>query len=311
VIWIVEENRSRPRVANDPQLPYFHAIEAACGVATNYHNTSHSSLPNYIALTSGTERGPAVSHDAHSTRGFIQTQENIFHQLDMRRAGGWGAYAEGMPANCSSKDKMSSDYAVRHNPVPFYRDLLGGGSGSSCAKHDVPLGLPTAGRGNDLYTALYANGGGGLPSFSLIIPNLCNDMHGMRGVCTTRTHPTKSEDANAWLRAWLPTILASPNYVAGNTAIFIVWDEGEPWTTAGPSCWSIVTQSNSNGCWTEAIIISPSTPRGARSPATEAFNHYDLLVATERLLGLDPNKLDWSQATGRPDGNSLISAFNL
>ena len=175
----------------------------------------------------------------------------------------------------------------------------------------MPLGLPKAGRGNNLYTALYANGGRGLPRFSFITPNLCNDMHGVQGICTNHSHPTKQEDANAWLGTWLPAILASPNYVAGNTAIFIVWDEGEPWTTAGPSCWSIVMQDNSNGCWTGAVIISPSTPRGARSPVTQAFNHYDLLVATETLLGLDPNKLDWAPATGRPDGNSLISAFNL
>ena len=54
VIWIWMENHSfSDIIGNTSQAPYINSLAASCGLATNYHNTTHPSLPNYLAATSG------------------------------------------------------------------------------------------------------------------------------------------------------------------------------------------------------------------------------------------------------------------
>jgi phosphatidylinositol-3-phosphatase len=53
VIWIWLENHSYNAILGSSQAPYFNTLAKECGLATNYHNVTHPSLPNYIAATSG------------------------------------------------------------------------------------------------------------------------------------------------------------------------------------------------------------------------------------------------------------------
>src|ERR1700734_1405909 len=53
VIWIWLENHSYGAILGSSQAPYFNTLAKDCGLATNYHNVTHPSLPNYIAATSG------------------------------------------------------------------------------------------------------------------------------------------------------------------------------------------------------------------------------------------------------------------
>src|SRR5690349_4616970 len=53
VAWIWMENRSYTSVAGSSQAPYLNSLAAQCGLATNYHNLTHPSLPNYLGATSG------------------------------------------------------------------------------------------------------------------------------------------------------------------------------------------------------------------------------------------------------------------
>ena len=82
-----------------------------------------------------------------------------------------------------------------------------------------------------------------------------------------------------WLAANLPTILTSPEYVSGSTAVFITWDEGE-----GGTATKCATNTTDVGCHVATIVISPSTKPGTRS--AKLFNHYSLLRTAEQLLGL-------------------------
>src|ERR1700751_1772054 len=52
-IWIWEENHSYGDIIGSSQAPYINSLASECGLATNYHNISHPSLPNYVAGTSG------------------------------------------------------------------------------------------------------------------------------------------------------------------------------------------------------------------------------------------------------------------
>jgi hypothetical protein len=50
-------------IIGSSQAPYINKLAAACGLATNYHNISRPSLPNYVGLTSRLHRssGPTGS----------------------------------------------------------------------------------------------------------------------------------------------------------------------------------------------------------------------------------------------------------
>jgi phosphatidylinositol-3-phosphatase len=190
VVWIWMENHSYGDIiGNKAQAPYLNALASECGLATNYHNISHPSLPNYLAATSGRDRDglPVLSWLDCSPSAVCDTSAaSIFGQGET-----WKAYQESMPSNCSRSN--SGEYAVRHNPPPYYEKLSG------CASHDVPYA--------QLATDLAANA---MPAFSFITPNLIHDMH-----------DGTIAQGDAWLASHLPAILTSAAYRAGNTAIFV------------------------------------------------------------------------------------------
>jgi phosphatidylinositol-3-phosphatase len=156
-----------------------------------------------------------------------------------------------MPANCDHKN--AGEYAVRHNPPPYYTTL------AECATKDVP------------YPQLASDlAGGTLPAFSFVTPNLIDDMH-----------DGTIAQGNAWLQANLSTILSSSEYQSGTVALVVTWDEGE-----GGAANECATNTTDIGCHVATIVVSPSTAPGTQS--STLFNHYSLLGSTEQLLGVGP-----------------------
>jgi hypothetical protein len=246
VIWVWMENHSYGRIIGSKQAPYINRLAADCGLATNYHNITHPSLPNYVAATSGLKYSQltAFASDCAPAAGCTTTAPSIFGQGET-----WRAYEESMPSNCHRAD--SGNYAVRHNPPPYYARLHG------CSSFDVP------------YSRLAADlARGRLPAFSFITPNLTDDMH-----------DGTVADGDRWLAVALPKILRSPQYRNGSTAVFITWDEGE-----GGTSQRCAANTSDVGCRVATIVVSPSTPRGTRS--ARLFSHYSLLATAEQLLRL-------------------------
>jgi phosphatidylinositol-3-phosphatase len=246
VIWIWMENHSYGTIIGSSQAPFINKIAATCGLATNYHNISHPSLPNYVAATSGLGYSALkkFTPDCNPVPKCSTAARSIFAQGES-----WRAYEESMPSNCHRTD--SSEYAVRHNPPPYYTKLSG------CSKNDAPYPR--------LATDLAKNR---LPAFSFITPNLINDMH-----------DGTIADGNRWLAKNLPLILRSREYRSGATVVMITWDEGE-----GGSSNKCASNTTDVGCHVATIVISPSTKPGTRSG--QLFNHYSLLGTAEQLLHL-------------------------
>jgi phosphatidylinositol-3-phosphatase len=144
VVWIVMENRSYSKVMH---ARYIRALAANCGLATNYRAVAHPSLPNYIAMTSGSTQG--VTDDADPSAHRLAAS-SIFSQLGRD----WRSLEESMPSPC--KRQNSGAYVAHHNPAAYYTRLR-----RSCAARDVPLANPP-----DLSAR-----------FTFITPNRCNDMH--------------------------------------------------------------------------------------------------------------------------------------
>jgi acid phosphatase len=275
VIWVWMENHSASSIIGSGQAPYINGLASSCGLATNYHNISHPSLPNYIGATSGLSVSAvsAFSSDCNVSHRCSTTAPSIFGQGET-----WKAYEESMPSDCLRRN--SGEYAVRHNPPPYYRNL------SFCkpkrvVRHgpkvskDVPYG--------QLATDLATNN---LPAFSFVTPNLIDDMH-------DGTIP----QGDTWLSRNLPNIFNSAEYQSGQVVVFVTWDEGAD--VGSNNC---PTNTSDDGCHVAAIVASPSTSSGTQSAVL--FNHYSLLLTTERLLGLP--------ALGQANfANSMVTAFNL
>jgi hypothetical protein len=60
VIWVLMENHSYNTIIGSSQAPFINSLARKCGLATNYHNISHPSLPNYVGMTSGLGGFPGV-----------------------------------------------------------------------------------------------------------------------------------------------------------------------------------------------------------------------------------------------------------
>lgn len=242
------ENHSYGEVIGSAEAPYINSLASQCGLATNYHNISHPSLPNYIAATSGLAPAALLpfKSDCSPSRTCTTSAPSIFAQVRS-----WKAYEQSMPRHCDRAD--AGLYAVRHDPPPYYLTL------ASCARDDVGYGRLAS----DLAR-------GKLAAFFFLTPNLIDDMH-----------DGTIAQGDGWLRKNLPSILSSAAYRSGTTVVIVTWDEGE-----GGSSDSCATNTRDVGCRVATVVISPSTVPGTRSATL--FNHYSLLASTERLLGVPP-----------------------
>jgi len=250
VIFIFLENHSYGAILGSSAAPYFNTLAKDCGIATNYHNITHPSLPNYIAATSGlslTSLHKFLS-DCSPSGSCDTSVKSIFGQGES-----WKSYEETMPSGCDHTN--SGNYAVRHNPAAYYTAL------HVCSSDDVPYW--------HLASDLAHNA---LPAFSFITPNLIDDMH--NGTVA---------DGNTWMSRNLPAILNSAEYKNGSTVIFITFDEGSDVGSYadGENC---ATNTKDTSCHLPTFVISPSVKVGARSGTL--FNHYSLLGTAEQLLHL-------------------------
>jgi len=252
VIWIMMENHSASTVIGQPQAPYINALVKGAGLATTYFGIAHPSLPNYLGAVSGQPLASLPLTDCTSCK---QSVASLFTQGET-----WKAYQESMPTPC--KAFMSTDglYVPRHNPGLYFTQI----SAASCAASDVPYPV--------LATDLAKNT---LPAFSFVTPNLAHDMH--NGTTTTQVAA-----GDAWLATSVPAILNSPGYLAGTTALFITWDEGNGvGNIKGTDCTKAPTNVS---CRVALVVASQYTTPGTVASAT--YTHYSLLRATEGILGL-------------------------
>jgi hypothetical protein len=138
VVVIVFENKDVSQI-NARSAPGLTALGRRYSRLTNYFAITHPSLPNYLALVSGSTHDITNDCTTCSVAG-----ESIGDQLT--RAGrSWGAYAEGFPS--------AAGFAKKH--VPFLYFAHG-------ATHVRPLSRFDPRQ---------------LPDFAFVVPNLCHDMH--------------------------------------------------------------------------------------------------------------------------------------
>lgn len=270
LIVILEENENYGNVQGSAaQAPYINSLAAQCGVATAYNDNCFSeyieSLPHYLALTSGSncdtgtdESGTScVTYDETNTSQGTLSTVSIFQQ-----ATSWKSYQEDMPSACDTSTPLLGEYVLKHNPAALYTNLT---STSSCTGNDLAIAalscnttttMTSCGTPSNAFTQDLANDT--LAQFTFVTPDLLNDMHD--GTIT---------EADNWLYTYLPLIFASPAYLRGDVALFVLWDQQDGITIDGP---------------TPNVFISPYITAG--TVTSTPMNHYAVLRSFEEALGI-------------------------
>ena len=139
VVVVVLENLERSDVVGSSQAPYLNTIRQRYADLTMYTAVSHPSLPNYLALVSGSTHGIADDCETCSVRG------PSVGTLLGRRGLSWGGFAQGYPA--------SPSFVKRHMPFLYF-------AGQSPHVHPLDALSPRR-----------------LPAYAFVAPDLCNDAH--------------------------------------------------------------------------------------------------------------------------------------
>jgi phosphatidylinositol-3-phosphatase len=235
VIVVVFENKEVGDVLGNSDAPTFNRLASRYATIANYSGVTHPSLPNYLALISGSTHGI----DSDCTDCLVDGRS----LADTLQASGrtWKAYLEGLPS-VGFTGGASGRYAKKHNPFVYFRRNLT----PSRLRRVVPLTqfLPDLQRRR-------------LPAFSLVVPNLCHDMHD----CSVAT-------GDAWLAGFVKLLLRGS--ALRNSVLFVVFDEG--------------SSDVGGGGRVPALAIGPLVRPHSRMNGTT--NHYGLLRTIERGLRL-------------------------
>jgi len=341
VFVIVLENEGyQATFGPQTQAPYLARTLTSKGVLlARYFGTGHYSLDNYLAMISGQAATPETRDDCGIFADFVSTGTTADGQAigrgcvyppavktlpDELAAIGktWRGYMEDMgndpereaatcghpPLNApdqteaaeapSARVPRGDQYAARHNPFVYFHSLI---DSPVCATGVVNLErLP-----RDLASARTT------PNFVFISPNLCHDGH---DAPCKNGEPGGLKSADAFLRKWVPLIVASPAYRRDGLVV-ITFDEGDPDESpdsarnhlvryAGEKCCdqrpgpnlAPFPQTVTDGEWTVtfqdfggervgAVLLSPLLTAGTVSDTP--FNHYALLKTLEDLFGTD------------------------
>ena len=222
VLVVPFENKDSIEVYGDTtDAPYLNGLLATSAHATNFMDglaLSIPSEPHYVWMEAGTnvftDRTFATDVDPTMTNSTADTG-HLSTQLDTAGLT-WTAYQEGITTG-ACPIASSGEYAAKHDPFVFFRDVVGSppsASNARCGQHHKAIGDLTA----DLAAGTVAN-------YAFITPNLCNDMHGDFLCASGLASAANIKAGDTWAAANVPALI---QYTHTHDAILLlVWDEGD------------------------------------------------------------------------------------
>ena len=274
IILMVLENRDYQEVIGSSSMPYLNTLAKQNVLLTNSFAVRHPSLPNYLALVSGSTQN--ITSDC--TNCFVN-QPNL---ADLIETSGrtWKAYEEDMPSPCYVGD--AKPYYQKHDPFIYFDSIRL--NAERCQRSIVPL--------TNLAADLSANQ---LPNFAFIMPNICNS-----------GHSCPPETADGWVKDTLTTLQASPA-LGKNSLIIVTFDEGGEKSTG--SCCGMGSKA---GGQIATILVSPLAKPGFND--STPYSHYGVLktiltawdlpdLGNTKLPGTQPIEAPWNNQLGSTDGS--------
>ncbi len=250
IFTIVLENHDYAEIIGSSDAPYLNNMMIGhYGLATNYKDTIHPSLGNYLHMISGANQYGGGTDISPFTTPFPVNQPNLGSQLVAAHIP-WRVYQESMGAPCRMSDNYP--YATKHNPFIYFIDIES--NADLCATVDVDYSQFDA----DLASNKYR--------FMWITPNLMSDGH------DPQNDPAAGlRQSDAWLSQQVPKILASDGFKAGGV-LFITWDEAEGRNGHDPD-------------QIPMIVVSTKIKQAGMTSNT-AFTHSSYTATIEDMLGL-------------------------
>ncbi len=292
VVEIMMENTSYGTIIGNALAPNINALASRYGLATNYFGVTHPSEPNYVANVGGSFFGIQDDNQFYCTPALANTDPNcagttVDHTVnatslaDQLTAAGksWKGYFQSLPyvdpsqvvsngpnANGPYTFKWPSNsdalYASKHNPFINFSGTQG----------DLSQMVPDNQLGLDLLT-------GHLPTYGLVVPDQCHDMHGTGG-CSDENGLIKAGDQ--YVGTTVSEIMASRTWRHGNNAIVITWDEDD-YSDQGQTGTGCCGADPGGGHVVTIVITNHGSPH---VPDNTAYNHYSLLRTYEDAFGL-------------------------
>ncbi|MGI8841701.1 MAG: alkaline phosphatase family protein [Caulobacteraceae bacterium] len=302
VFVIVEENKSYDQILDPAGAPNIAALAAKYGNATQFFAEVHPSEANYVALLGGDTFG---IHDddgftcragstgpfcgGASAPGYVDHTVHAPHLGAQLEAAGltWKGYYESLPAPGSlaftasdpafdNGTKKTALYASKHsgflNFASVQADPRRPEKIVDFHQLDADLAL------------------GVLPNFALVVPNQCNEMHGLHGPkvppdCNGANVAALIRRGDAFAGELVKKLQATAAWKSPeNFAIVITFDEGAGGTREGCCAVTPTAPSNFGGGHIPTLVITNHGPRGVADET--AYNHYSLLRTIEDAFGL-------------------------
>ena len=256
LIVVMMENHSYSAVVGNTAMPFLNSLwnEGAqrSGPVTDYtqmYSVTTSSMPNYLAITSGSTDGATGSTTPKAGEFAVSSLWDQMTAVGIS----WGVYEEGMPSACYARETYNDtatggtdgEYVLGHNPGTLYGPVYG----SAECQHDQPLSALSV-------TAL--------PQVSFVAPNNCDNGHGMTSK-QLATLPYKNclkgstallQRGDAWLQQHVTT------WTGAGADVLITWDEGGH---------------------IAALLTGPGVTPGQDATT---YSHYSVLAGIEKLYGL-------------------------
>jgi hypothetical protein len=289
IILIIAENHGYEQIIGNAGAPNINTLEKKYGLATKYYGVVHPSKANYIAMIAGKTFG---IHDDEPYVDHTISDRSLADQLKERNLT-WKGYYESIPA----ADPKAVYFPDPNNPVHGQPNYL------YASKHNAFINFksvqedPGFAEKNVGFDRLFSDlASGQFPNYAHIVPNLCNDMHGMEPGPNVDTDCEFDDNKDTGLITrsdkmigdLVAKIQGSPIWSKpGNVAIVITWDENEDGRTVkGKGCCGYEPNSPANfgGGQIPTIVVTNHGPRGVTDPTPH--NHYSLLRTTEAAFGI-------------------------
>lgn len=302
VFVIVEENKDYAQILDPAAAPHIAGLAARYGQATQFFGEVHPSEANYVALLGGDTFG-IHDDDAFFCKpgstdplcggadkpGYVDHTVHAPHLGRQLEAKGlsWKGYYENLPAPGSLAVIASGPaFGDGEHTMALYASKHSGFLNFWQVQHDPKRAEHIVG-----FDQLDADlKGNRLPSFALIVPNQCNEMHGLGD-------PKVPADCQSGNKAGL---IARGDKVVGelvarlqatkawrssdNMAIIVTFDEGAGATREGCCSVTPYAPSNFGGGHIPTVVITNHGPRGVKDATP--YNHYALLRTIEDAFGI-------------------------
>jgi hypothetical protein len=192
IVVVVMENKESHSALSASDSPYLTGLAQRYAQVPESYGVRHPSLPNYLALTSGSTHGIT-----DNCTGCRVDAPNIVDQLEQGRIA-WKGYMEGMPRPCFT-GASAGRYKKKHNPFVYYDSVTK--DPARCRKV-----VPYSALARDLRA-------GTLPTVAWVTPDMCNDTHD----CSVRT-------GDRFLSHLVPLLLRG---VGPRGFVVVTYDEGK------------------------------------------------------------------------------------